>query len=74
MRDQDQRAFITLQPALQPDHRIEIEVVGRFIQQQQIGTANQRLCQIKAHAPATREVADRALQLFLTEAQTMQQA
>ena len=49
-------------------------MVGRFIQQQQIGAANQRLRQVQSHAPATGEVADRALQLLLAEAQTVQQA
>ncbi len=34
--DQNQRALIAFQPSFQPDHRVEIEVVGRFIEQQQV--------------------------------------
>ena len=32
--DQNQRALIAFQPSFQPDHRVEIEVVGGFIEQQ----------------------------------------
>ncbi len=72
VRDQDQRALIALQPLLQPDDGIQIEVVSRFIEQQQIGAADQRLGQVKTHAPATGEVADRTFQLFIAETQTVQ--
>ncbi len=72
--DQDQRAAVAFQPALQPDNGVEIEVVGRFVEQQQVGTADQRLRQVQAHAPAAGEVADRPLQLLLTKAQTVKQA
>ena len=36
VRDQDQRALIALQPFFQPDNGIEIEVVSRFVEQQQV--------------------------------------
>ena len=36
MRDQQQRAGVATEPLLQPDHRIQIQMVGRLIQQQQI--------------------------------------
>ncbi len=74
MRDQHQRAGVAFQPALQPDHRIEIQVVGRFVEQQQVGTAHQRLRQVETHAPAAGKVAHRALQLFVGEAEAVQQA
>ncbi len=34
MRDQQQHTRVAFQPALQPDHCIEIQVVSRFIKQQ----------------------------------------
>ncbi|MNV37308.1 hypothetical protein D3C71_1288230 [compost metagenome] len=34
MGDQDQRALIAFEPFFQPDHRVEIEVVGGFIEEQ----------------------------------------
>ena len=47
MGDQNQSALIALEPLLQPNDRIEIEVVGRFIEQQQIGAADQRLRRLR---------------------------
>ncbi len=44
--NQDQRTGIAFQPFFQPDHRIKIEVVGRFVEQQQVGTADQRLREV----------------------------
>ena len=72
--DQNQSALIALEPLLQPNNRIEIEVVSRFIEQQQVRAADQRLRQVEAHTPAAGEVADRAFQLFIAEAQAVQQA
>ena len=34
--NQNQRALIAFQPSFQPDYRVEIEVVGGFIEQQQV--------------------------------------
>ena len=34
VRDQQQGAAIALQPAFQPDHCVQVEVVGRFVEQQ----------------------------------------
>ena len=74
MGDQDQRPRVALQPLLQPEHRIKVEVVSRFIEQQQIGAADQRLREVKTHTPAAGKIADRPLQLFVAESQTVQQA
>ncbi|MNS55943.1 hypothetical protein D3C72_887900 [compost metagenome] len=58
MRNQHQRARVAFQPALEPDHCVQIQVVGRFVEQQQIRTAHQRLRQVQAHTPAAREGSD----------------
>jgi hypothetical protein len=49
-------------------------VVGRFIEQQQVGAANQRLREVKTHTPAAGEIADRTFKLFVRKTQTVQQA
>jgi hypothetical protein len=49
-------------------------VVSRFIEQQQIGTANQRLREVEAHTPAAGKVADRSFKLFVAETEPVQQA
>ncbi len=49
-------------------------MVSRFIEQQQVGAADQRLRQVEAHTPAAGEVADRAGKLLVAEAEAVQQA
>ena len=71
MGDQNQSALIAFQPLFQPDHCVEIEVVGRFIEQQQVGAADQRLGEVKAHTPAAGEIADRTFELFVRKTQTV---
>ena len=73
VRNEHQRALIALEPLLQPDDGVEIQVVGRFIQQQQIGAAEQRLGQVQAHTPATGEASDRRVELIAAKTQTVQQ-
>ncbi|VVO26674.1 hypothetical protein PS706_04695 [Pseudomonas fluorescens] len=63
--DQQQGALIILEEVFQPQDRIEVQVVGRFVEQQQVRRAHQRLCKVQAHAPAAREVGDRAVHLFV---------
>ncbi len=54
-------------------YRIEIQVVRRFVQQQQVGRAHQRLRQVQAHAPAAGKGRYRLLQLRLREPEPDQQ-
>ena len=71
--DHDQRAGVALQPAFQPHQRVQVQVVGGFIQQQQIAGGHQRARQLQAHAPAAREAVHRLLQLIDLEAQPQDQ-
>ena len=48
------------QPGFQPERGFEVQVVGGFVQQQQIGVGEQGGGQGHAHAPAAGEFADRA--------------
>ena len=74
MGDHEQRAGVVAQPFLQPNHRIEIEMVRRLIEQQQIGPAHQRLRDIETHAPTTGERAHGASFIVGIEAKTVHQA
>ena len=65
---------IALEPVLEPDDGVEVEVVGRLVEQQQLRRAHQRLREVQPHAPAAGEARDRALQLFVPEAQADEQA
>ncbi|MOA35061.1 hypothetical protein D3C78_1564860 [compost metagenome] len=73
MRDHDERAGIALEPILQPDDRVQVQVVGGLVQQQQVGRAHQRLRQVQAHAPAAGKAGQRQMHLLLREAQAGQQ-
>ncbi len=73
VRNQDQRAGVAVEPFLEPDDGVEVEVVGRLVEQQQVRAAHQRPRQIEAHAPAAGELGDRALEVFVGETQAMHQ-
>ncbi len=55
MRDQDDGVGVARQVFLEPVARVEIEVVGGLVQQQQVWPAQQQLRQRDAHLPAARE-------------------
>ncbi|MNM42933.1 hypothetical protein D3C81_537830 [compost metagenome] len=71
--NQQQRARVTLEPVFQPEDRIKVQVVGRLVEQQQVGRAHQGLGQVQTHPPATGEVTYTAVHLLVGEAQTGQQ-
>ena len=73
MGNQQQGTRIALQPVFQPEDRIQVEVVGRLVEQQQVGRAHQCLGQVQAHPPATGEVAHPAFHLLVAETQPGQQ-
>ena len=55
MRNQQQDTCVGPQPAFQPDDGRQVQVVGGFIEQQDIRAAHQCLRQVQTHAPATGE-------------------
>ncbi|MCY1354510.1 hypothetical protein D9M69_408900 [compost metagenome] len=71
--DQQEGAGVAFQPVLEPEDGVQVEVVGRLVEQQQLGRAHQRLGQVQAHPPAAGEVADAAVHLVAGEAETGQQ-
>lgn len=73
VRNHDQRARIAMQPVFEPDDGVEVQVVGRLVEQQQVGAAHQRLSQVQAHAPAAGEACHRQARLLEREAQAEQQ-
>src|SRR3546814_11386641 len=53
--DQQQRARVLEQPLFQPQHRVQVEVVGGLVEQQQVARGHQRARQVQAHEPAAGE-------------------
>ena len=58
------------QPFLQPDDRFDVEVVGRLVEQQDIGVDGQDPGQGDAHLPAAAEGFDRPVEIVVREAET----
>jgi hypothetical protein len=52
VRHDDQRAGVGAQPPLQPQDGVEVEVVGRLVEQQQVRGHDERAREIEAHAEA----------------------
>ena len=73
MRNHDQHAFVVVQIILQPVHRIEIQVVGRLVQQQRRRIAEQRLRQQHADLLAALQFAHLALVQRRFHAQPVEQ-
>ncbi len=63
---------VFLQPRLQPQGAFQIEVVGRLVQQQQVGLREQGRGQRHAHPPAARELRHRPRQVLGREAEPAQ--
>ena len=67
MRDDDQRAFVAGEKLLEPVNRVEVQVVGRLVEQQRLGMTEERLRQQHAdflaalqfgHRPFVQRVGD----------------
>ena len=67
VRDQQGRAGAAHEPLLQPHHRVEIEVVGRLVKEEEVRAAHQRLREVEPDPPPSREVRDGAGEVFRAE-------
>src|SRR3546814_5791627 len=68
--DQQESAGIALQKAFQPERGFEVEVVGRLVEQQQVGGLEQEGGESHPHAPAAGELGAGALLGSLVEARS----
>ncbi len=71
--DEQQRPGIVAQPVFQPQDGVEVEVVGRLVEQQEIGAAHERLRHVETNPPAARERAHRTRFIRRGEAESMQE-
>ena len=69
MADDNQGARIAFEPGFQPDESVQIQVIGRFVEQQQIRGAHQRPGQLQAHTPATGKTIHRLIEFAGSEPQ-----
>ena len=68
--DEQQRSPVAAQPSLEPDDRIEIQVIRRLVEQQQIRATHERPGEMQAHAPAAGERCERGPLVGGPKAQT----
>ncbi len=73
VRDQQQRPGVAGEPVLEPQHGVQVEVIGRLVEEQQVRAAHQRLREIEAHPPAPGKTRDRIAVARRREAQAGEQ-
>src|SRR6516164_2358748 len=59
--DQDQGSSIVAQKTFEPECRFEVKMIGRLVEQQQIGLGKEDRGECHAHPPAARQGAECAL-------------
>ena len=69
VRDEHDGAGITLEVAFEPVDADDVEVVGRFVEQEEVGSPQQELGESHAHAPAAGEGCQGAVEFVGFEAQ-----
>ena len=72
MRNDDDCCFNAPEPVLEPDERIDVEVVRGFVKEQQIRRAHQCTGELNTVAPAAREVVNFAAAVGFRKTQTGQ--
>jgi hypothetical protein len=72
VRDQHDGGAELADGALEPLHRVEIEVVGGLVEQQHVGPRHQRAGQRRARQLPAREATQRARELLLADAEAAQ--
>ena len=73
VRDDDQHAFVLVQKILQPVDRIEIEVVGRLVQQQRLRMSEERLRQQHADFLSARQLSTSCARALVGNVEALQQ-
>jgi hypothetical protein len=61
---------VAAQEILQPHHTFEVEIVGRLVEQQQVGRREEDTCQRHAHAPSTGKFVARPQLILSRESKT----
>ena len=72
VRRHQQRAVERLQEALEPDDRLDVQMVRRLVHQQDVRAPEQHARHCDAHLPAARERADVAVDPFVVEAEPVE--
>src|SRR5207253_3379616 len=69
VRDDENRSGIRFEVILKPKQRFEIEMVGRFVEQQEVRFLREQAPQMRAHDPAAAHLAGWAIKIFFAKTQ-----
>ncbi len=72
MRSYDQRALEAAEELLEPDDRLDVEVVRRLVEEERVGPDEEDARERDAHLPAARELADVVVDHVFSEAESGQ--
>ena len=70
VRGEDERAVVVLEERLEPDDRLDVEMVRGLVEEHRVGAHQEDAGEGDAHLPAARERADVAVHRLLREAET----
>ena len=73
VRDDDHRRVAGIQHVLEPADRVDVEVIGRLVEEQDVRVGEQRLCEQHAELPPRCDVAHRTLMERRGDAKPQQQ-
>ena len=74
MRDEDERARVLGEEALEPLHGVDVEVVGGLVEQKEVGVGEQRSRQRHARELAARQRQEAALEHVVGQAEALDDA
>ena len=69
MRDDENRSGVALQIVLKPQQRLQVKMVGRLVQQQQVRLLRQQSGQVRPHHPAAAHLARGPVGILVAEAE-----
>ena len=72
--DDHDSARVIAEIALEPDQRLEVEVVRRFVQHQEVGLLNEQTGEVGAHHPAAGEFAGGPVKVRFLEREALEDA
>jgi hypothetical protein len=68
----EDRARVIADELLEPEDRLDVEMIGWFVEEEHVGTTKQDARHPDPHLPAPRESADVAVDLLVLEAEAME--
>ena len=73
VRDEEDRAREGLEPVLEPEHGVEVEVVRGLVEEEKVRSRHERAREVEAHTPAAGELRDGPVLRVLREAEAREE-